>query len=110
MSQHIPLLSKTPGYLRSTRFRLAYARTNAQSRALKGLPPREGDRPPEATAIPTWLALHEFEVQNPDLNTAIALSKSPWTDKILAGTEVGIFRVYNLMREFGERDWFYGKE
>ncbi|OAL46554.1 hypothetical protein IQ07DRAFT_683311 [Pyrenochaeta sp. DS3sAY3a] len=50
-------VAKVQGYVRSLRFKLLYARTNAQSRKLKGLPPAEE----EMVEMPTWLAIHEFK-------------------------------------------------
>lgn len=44
------------GYLRTLSFELQYARTNAQSRALKGLPTTDEPVPEPMT----WLAIHEF--------------------------------------------------
>ncbi|OCL10839.1 hypothetical protein AOQ84DRAFT_230282 [Glonium stellatum] len=50
------IISKAQGHMRTTRYKLLHARTNAQSRALKGLP--TADEP--APEPPTWMAIHEF--------------------------------------------------
>ncbi|EUC46280.1 hypothetical protein COCMIDRAFT_93314 [Bipolaris oryzae ATCC 44560] len=50
------VISKTPHYIRTLQFKLLYARTNAQSRALKGLPTIDEPHPEPST----WLAIHEF--------------------------------------------------
>ena len=42
--------------MRTLRFKLLYARTNAQSRALKGLPTTDEPHPEPST----WMAMHEF--------------------------------------------------
>ncbi|KAI4694393.1 hypothetical protein J4E81_006610 [Alternaria sp. BMP 2799] len=49
-------LEKSPQYMRTLRFKLLYARTNAQSRALKGLPTTDEPHPEPST----WMAMHEF--------------------------------------------------
>ncbi|EUC30605.1 hypothetical protein COCCADRAFT_103486 [Bipolaris zeicola 26-R-13] len=50
------MISKEPHYIRTLRFKLVYARTNAQSRALKGLPATDEPQPEPST----WVAIHEF--------------------------------------------------
>ncbi|KAF1847009.1 uncharacterized protein K460DRAFT_277480 [Cucurbitaria berberidis CBS 394.84] len=65
-------VSQGKGYIRSLRFRLLYARTNAQSRALKGLPTTDEPNPDP----PTWLSIHEFSTI-PDKSVAEALAKDP---------------------------------
>lgn len=50
------IVSKAEGYQRTIRFRLLYARTNAQSRKLKGLPYVDEPAPEPSN----WLAMHEF--------------------------------------------------
>jgi len=50
------MLSDAKNYIRTMYFKLIYARTNAQSRAFKGLPTTD-EPPPEPS---TWLAVHEF--------------------------------------------------
>lgn len=102
--EHLVLLSKATGYLRSTRFKLAFARTNAQSRALKGLPTT--DEPPPTP--PAWLTIHEFEVEAPDMLEMKRLTASPWTDRIYEGRKLGVFNTFKLLAEFGEKDWFQG--
>ncbi|KAI4652031.1 hypothetical protein J4E93_002228 [Alternaria ventricosa] len=57
----ISTLEKSPQYMRTLRFKLLYARTNAQSRALKGLPTTDEPHPEPSI----WMAMHEF-VDVPD--------------------------------------------
>ncbi|KAH7067422.1 hypothetical protein BKA63DRAFT_582293 [Paraphoma chrysanthemicola] len=57
LERQISHLGKVPIYVRTLTFRLQYARTNAQSRALKGLPTTDEPCPEPSS----WLALHEFE-------------------------------------------------
>ncbi|KAI4937445.1 uncharacterized protein J4E92_002176 [Alternaria infectoria] len=47
---------RSPQYMRTLRFKLLYARTNAQSRALKGLPTTDEPHPEPSK----WMAMHEF--------------------------------------------------
>jgi hypothetical protein len=100
------LIAKAKGYLRTTRFKLAYARNNAQSRALKGLPTTDEPAPEP----PTWLALHEFEVDDINMGEIKDLTASPWTAKIHQNRKTGIFNVYRTIAVFGDGDWFYGQE
>ncbi|KAF2011497.1 hypothetical protein BU24DRAFT_323263, partial [Aaosphaeria arxii CBS 175.79] len=57
--QQINTVSKTPNYVRTLRLKLLYARTNAQSRALKGLPTTDEPAPEP----PTWQVVHEFSAE-----------------------------------------------
>jgi hypothetical protein len=100
----LPFLSKYEGYLRTTRFKLADARANPQSRALKGL--STTDEP--APTPPVWLALHEFEVDDVDMGKIKELTTSPWTTKIHQNRKEAKFNTYRLVAEFGEKDWFHG--
>lgn len=63
-------VSRGKGYLRTIRFRLLYARSNAQSRALKGLPTNDEPHPEPST----WLAVHEFE-ETPEEKVAETVEK-----------------------------------
>ncbi|CAE7023775.1 hypothetical protein PTTW11_03650 [Pyrenophora teres f. teres] len=54
--QQTSILSQSPHFIRTLRYKLLYARTNAQSRALKGLPTTDEPHPEPST----WLAIHEF--------------------------------------------------
>ncbi|KAF1837755.1 hypothetical protein BDW02DRAFT_96481 [Decorospora gaudefroyi] len=59
--KQITALATNQDYIRSLRFKLLFARTNAQSRAFKGLPPATNAVEEDATKEPsTWLAVHEF--------------------------------------------------
>ncbi|CAI6341335.1 unnamed protein product [Periconia digitata] len=53
-------VSQTENYIHSRRFKLQYSRTNAQSRALKGLV-ATGDG--SNVELPTWLAIHSFSAE-----------------------------------------------
>jgi hypothetical protein len=50
------VVSQFGGYRRTLRFQLQYARSNAQTRKLKGLPTTDGPLPEPSK----WLAIHEF--------------------------------------------------
>jgi hypothetical protein len=57
LAEQISDLSQSPNYIRTLVFTLQFARTNAESRKLKGLPSTD-----EASLEPSsWLAMHEFE-------------------------------------------------
>lgn len=74
------VISKTPHYIRTLHFKLLYARTNAQSRALKGLPTTDEPRPEPST----WLAIHEF-AQLPEDTVLESVHSS--VETILNGSE-----------------------
>lgn len=80
-----------------------YARSNAQSRTLKGLPATD-EPPPEP---PTWLALHEYETEEVDMKALKELTDTTWTKKIHEGAKEAIFEVYRLSKAHGENDWFH---
>ncbi|KFH40420.1 hypothetical protein ACRE_089140 [Hapsidospora chrysogenum ATCC 11550] len=105
--EHCRLLESYPGYLRTTRFKLVYARTNAESRILKGLAPPSDVAPPTP---PTWLTLHEFEVDELDMEKLSKAGSSPWCDKMTSGFSKMEVHIYRLAKEFGEKDWFHGVE
>lgn len=107
--QCCPSLHKHTGYLRTTRFKLAYSRNNQQSRVLKGLTSATDDAPLQPG---TWLALHEFDCEPEQVNVGELeqLTSSPWTERIKAGLQRREIDVFRLANEFGEKDWFYGVE
>ena len=86
-----------------------FARTNAQSRVLKGLAPPSDEPPPTQ---PTWLTMHEFECEAKglDFEEIKRVADTPWHDKVLGSAAENESRVYGLAKEFGEKDWFHGVE
>ncbi|KAF9736474.1 putative alpha/beta hydrolase [Paraphaeosphaeria minitans] len=60
LDQQVGTVSKLDHYQRSLRFKLLLARTNAQSRIMKGLAAATDDPAPEP---PTWLQIHEFSAE-----------------------------------------------
>ncbi|CRK13335.1 hypothetical protein BN1723_009977 [Verticillium longisporum] len=103
--EHLERMSQWGGFLRTTRFELAYARSNAQSRALKGLAAENE----EAPRPPTYLALHEFS-GDLDLKKMMEFTDSAWTRKIIPGLKVVLTPVYGIVVAHGKRDWFHGVE
>jgi hypothetical protein len=102
--QHLARLASVEGYLRTTRYKLTYARSNAQSRALKGLS-TETAAPPEP---PTYLAMHEFSTETVDMLKLRDATASDWTKKIHAGSKKRVYNSWRLAKTFGEADLFYG--
>ncbi|KAH3974198.1 hypothetical protein HBI56_088340 [Parastagonospora nodorum] len=90
-------LRKAQGYLRTLSFDLRFARSNAESKKLKGLP--AGDEP--STEPSTHLAIHEFE-ERPDEQLVEIVRKSV--------SELGDVQpevlVFELHRVHGEREFF----
>jgi hypothetical protein len=96
------LVSKLPGYQRTTRYELLYARTNAQSRKLKGLPPTTDEPEPEP---PTALAIHEFAG---DVNQSAKdlVRNSAESKKIISEAKQTEFIVFGLKKGFGKSKFF----
>lgn len=99
-------MAQSSGYLRTTGFKLASARSNAQLRVLKGLDPPTDEPAPQPA---TWLSLHEFSCDASQVNGAElrVLASSPWEEEVFG---VYDFHIYKLAKEVGEKDWFHGVE
>ncbi|KAK8056086.1 hypothetical protein PG993_001313 [Apiospora rasikravindrae] len=95
-AEHLRLIAESEGYLRTTRYQLAFS---------AHLPPPAEEEPKP----PVWLALHEFETETVDIGRLRELTATSWTDKIHKTTE-GIFIIYKLAKDFGTRDLFHGVE
>jgi len=93
--------SKIPGYQRTMRFRLLYARTNAQSRALKGLP-TTNEAAPEP---PTFQAIHEFS-QAVDTSAFDIIKNAEGSKKILSGAKQLELAIFKLAKGFGKKQFF----
>ncbi|KAF2436965.1 hypothetical protein EJ08DRAFT_684595 [Tothia fuscella] len=100
-TEHLENISKLPGYQRSTFYKLLYARTNAQSRALKGLPTTEEPAPEP----PTLQAIHEFDrvVKIEELKEMKETKKAR---EILGNAEQTEFCVFRLIKAHGEKKFF----
>ncbi|KAM0328744.1 hypothetical protein ACHAQA_005157 [Verticillium albo-atrum] len=101
--EHLEKMAQVEGFLRTTRFKLAYARSNAQSRALKGLATAEE----EAPRPPTWLALHEYS-GDLDMQKMMELTDSEWARKVISKLKVAQMPVYGIVKAHGQKDWFHG--
>jgi len=99
--EHLGIISKLPGYQRTTYYKLLYARTNAQSRALKGLPTTD-EAPPEP---PTLQAIHEFDriVKPEELKEA---KETPQGKKILKDAKQVESVIYGLAKAFGDKKFY----
>jgi len=103
-SQHCEQISKVPGYLRTTRYKLLYYRTNAQSRQLKGLPPREGDHAIQEP--PSWLAIHEFSREDLDFPKLMATAETEISKEILGTATKTETPVYRFTQSYGDGKFF----
>lgn len=95
----MPAATSVKGHIRSSLYHLQYARTNAQSRALKGLPTTDAPAPEP----PTWQAMHEFE---DDVGMPSELEKTTHAQKVLQGSKQVERVVYRLARGLGSK-WFF---
>ncbi|KAF2650892.1 hypothetical protein K491DRAFT_696915 [Lophiostoma macrostomum CBS 122681] len=95
----ISTVSKAPNYVRSLRFKLLYARTNAQSRALKGLPTTDEPAPEP----PTWQAVHEFSAEPAQ---AIREKVKNDSSEVLTKAKQNELHVYKLAKVHGGGKFF----
>lgn len=90
-------LGKVQGYLRTLSFDLRFARSNAESKKLKGLP--AGDEP--ITEPSTHLAMHEFE-ERPDEELVESVKKSI---QELGDVQPEVL-VFELHKVHGKKEFF----
>lgn len=91
-------LAQFSGYARTSTFDLRYARTNAESRKLKGLPPSDEPSPEPST----WLAMHEFD-ERPSEEIVEQVRKSV---QVLEGDVAEDVHVWELQRTHGTGKYF----
>ncbi|KAF2004342.1 hypothetical protein P154DRAFT_519542 [Amniculicola lignicola CBS 123094] len=97
--QQTEILSREPSYIRTVNCRLLYARSNAQSRKLKGLPSTD-EAPPEP---PTWQAIHEFSAE-PSSKAVDGVKSDP--HEVLKNAKQAEVHMYELKRVHGARKFF----
>ncbi|KAH7384427.1 hypothetical protein DE146DRAFT_622670 [Phaeosphaeria sp. MPI-PUGE-AT-0046c] len=90
-------LAQCPGYSRTSMFDLRYARTNADSRKLKGLPASDEPSPEPST----WLAMHELD-ERPAEDVVEKIRK----DAKQLGEVQGEVYVWELQKTHGEGKFF----
>lgn len=95
------LVSEASGYSRTLTFELQFARSNAQSRALKGLP-AGNDKGQE---LSTWLAVYEFETK-PSEELVRALKGEVRKLEKKVGNADGEVYAWELQRVHGEKKMF----
>lgn len=98
-------LSRVPNYVRTTRYKLLYHRTNAQSRILKGLPPRDEDK--EVQTPPKYLAIHEFDTETPDFKEIMKTADTKWSKRILGDIERMEIPNFKLVERYGDGEFFH---
>jgi hypothetical protein len=96
-AQQREALAQAKGYIRTLSFELQYARTNAQSRELKGLPTSDEPSP----ELSTHLVMHEFE-ERPDEQLVETVRKSVGE---LGNVQPEVF-IWALQRAHGEAKFF----
>lgn len=95
------------GYVRSTRYKLIWGRSNATSRNFKGV---AGDSapPPEPLALPEWLSLHEFGSEEVDIPGMKKHTDTEWTRKVFGYTKEYRHAVFKIAKEHGTGEIFNG--
>jgi hypothetical protein len=88
-----------PNYQRTLRFRLLYARSNAQSRKLKGLPTIDEPCP----ELPNWMAVHLFSAE-PEEDATRALKGD--VHGVLEKARQNQANAYKLAKAQGEGKMF----
>jgi hypothetical protein len=99
--QHHKMISKLAGYQRTTYYKLLYARTNAQSRALKGLPTTD-EAPPEP---PTLQAIHEFD-RIVKLEELEEMKNTAEAKKIFENAKQSETGVFGWAKSHGQKKFF----
>ena len=95
--QHLKLLSKVPGYLRSTRYQLTFSRTNLESKIMKGYATEEEEKAASSGPKPaTWLALHEFDTLKLPLKDMKETDETEWAKRVLKDPRVVERAIYRL--------------
>lgn len=98
--QQVETISKLTHYQRSLRFRLLLARTNAQSRILKGLASATDEPAPEP---PTWLQIHTFSEEPPsDVRATIEAD----AHEVFQKAKQKEAHAYTLERAHGRKKFF----
>jgi hypothetical protein len=106
--EHVPLISKCPGYVRTRRYRLEKEPESASAL-------HEFEREDTTTTCPTWLALHEFDYPTPGqdnvggfpMTELMKTDETEWAKKVIAalgGMEAGWFKlkkVYGAWEQYG---------
>jgi hypothetical protein len=87
--------------MRTVTFKLQYARTNAQSRALKGLPTTDEPCPEPSS----WLTIHEFEERPGDDAVKRVKDDALKIERELGKVEVEVY-VWGLERVHGTGEFF----
>ena len=103
-SQHLEKIAPVRGYLRTTRYKLLYYRTNAQSRELKGLPARPEDK--KIQEPPKFLAIHEFDTEDLDMPALIATADTEWSKRIMGSVARMETPIYNHVASYGDGKFF----
>jgi hypothetical protein len=101
LQQQQDIISKLPGYQRTTFYKLLYARTNAQSRALKGLPTTD-EAPPEP---PTLQAIHEFD-RVVKLDEVKEVKETEQAKKILKNAKQVETVIFTWAKSHGSKKFF----
>ena len=99
------MVAKCKGFVRCTRYKLAYYRTNAQSRILKGLPPRAEDKEVE---IPVkYMGIFEFDTEDLDIKALMATGDTEWSKKIIGDAKKRESNIYKFVQGYGEKKFFH---
>lgn len=103
MLQHNEAVSRTPGYVRTTRYKAAFARSNLMSRILKGFATEaEKAQALEQPNMPRWLTCHEFETTDIDWSILSKAGETEWSKKIGGDAQVMDVSIWKLKKAWGQ--------
>lgn len=97
--QQTATVARATGYIRTVRVKLLYARTNAQSRALKGLPTTDEPAPEP----PTWRAIHEFSTEP---SAEVRRSVKNDQNQVLKSAKQNEVDAYKFAKVHGKGEFF----
>ncbi|KAH9937318.1 uncharacterized protein B0H18DRAFT_1081543 [Fomitopsis serialis] len=86
--EHIPLLAKAPGWVRSRRFIL-------KDCGQMGVEAQKDQKPPKYMAVHEWASMDSFK--SPEYKAALA---TPWTEKVFANVVAKERRVMTFVRKW----------
>ncbi|KAI4961063.1 hypothetical protein J4E86_000088 [Alternaria arbusti] len=92
--EHLPVLSRAPGFVRSRRFKLAAASTLEDFQF--------GDAMDTA---PRYLALHEFSGEVLPWKELEASGQTEWAKKVMGGLVKEEVGLYEVKRVYSEEEW-----
>ena len=89
--------------MRTTRYKVAFARSNLMSRVLKGFA-TEAEKAQAQTQpeMPRWLTCHEFDTTEIDWSILGRAGETEWSKRITGEVEVMDVSIWKLKKAWGQ--------